>query len=160
MTDTRPPAPGDDMRALLTAGGRFTGRLNVQAAVHLLTFTDLPAWPGFRDLVHVEQVDDQATEETYDAAFVNWAELAGMKSAHISGSTRRLLELAASMAIGEPVNLRESLSGFGHAGKRRIMEAVAIATDAAEFCTLTWGTPEEFTAAASALRAETQGGPR
>ncbi|MFI7608880.1 hypothetical protein ACIBTV_27720 [Micromonospora sp. NPDC049366] len=162
MTETTETGqtPGDAMRALLTAGARYTGRLNVQAAVYLLTFTDLPDWRGFRDLVHTERVDDQARDETYDAAFVpDWSALLDAKAAQIRGSGRRLLELAVSMAVGVPVNLREALAGFGHVGKRRVVEAVAIATGVEEFYALTF-TPTPALGSLLDFHRQMQGGGR
>lgn len=130
---------GDEMRALLVAGAKYSGYLGKQAAVHLLTFTDLPDWRGFRALVDVELgVHDRVRDETYDAAFVRWGGLIDQtRPAHISGGGRRLLDLAVSMASGAPVDLRDALAGAGHAHARRIIEAVAIATGGDEFYTVT-----------------------
>lgn len=156
---TPPAAPGDDMRALLVAGARFTGRLTVQGAVHLLTFTDVPAWLGFPSLVHIERVDDVACGETYDAAFVpSWPTLLeDTRAAHVSGSAHRLLALAVSLAVGTPVDLRENLTGFGHVTARRVLEAVAIATGAADFWTVT---PTAAAIDLARLHAELAGGAR
>lgn len=157
--EPNPAGPGDEMRALLVAGGRYTGRLSVQGAVHLLTFTDVPAWRGFPALVHIERVDDTARGETYDAAFVpSWPTLLeDTRAAHVSGSARRLLALAVSMAVGAPVDLRENLTEFGHATTRRVLEAVAIATGADEFYTLI---PTPKLAEVEAFHRQMQGGHR
>ncbi|WP_431935843.1 hypothetical protein [Micromonospora sp. RP3T] len=174
MTETTPPstppaAPGDEMRAMLTAGAQRDGALNRRGAVHLLTFTSIPAWRGFPALVDVLTVPvmvDAGSDGPWhldgadmQVAFVrNWATLAeDIRAAHLSASARRLLTLAVSMATGGPVDLRENLASLGHAHARRVLEAVAIATGADEFYTLT-ATPALFEL--EARRAELAGGTR
>lgn len=133
--------PGDEMRAMLTAGAEHQGYLNIRAAVHLLTFTDLPAWRGFPRLVDIERVACRDGQRRTVALLYDWAGLPlDTRAAQISGAGRRLLALAVALAAGGDVDLRDSLSGLGHAHARRVMEAVAIATGADEFYTLT-GTP-------------------
>jgi hypothetical protein len=43
---TQQPTPAE-LRELLLAGGRANGTLNDQAAMHLLTFTEVPDAPRF-----------------------------------------------------------------------------------------------------------------
>lgn len=154
-----PPSPytGEEMRALLVAGGEQVGRLNIRGAVHLLTFTDLPDWRGFHVLVDIERVLNRDHERTTVALVRDWTALPNVRAAQISGSGRRLLALAVSMAAGAPVSLREELSGFGHAHARRVMEAVAIATGADEFYAIT---PTPRLAELEAFHAQMQGGRR
>lgn len=130
---------GDELRDLLVAGARYRGELNIQAATHLLTFTALPDWRGFPALIEViPDANDRVRNETYDVAIVPyWPALLDARAAQISSSGRRLLLLAASMATSAPVDLRENLAEFGHAHARRVIEAVAIATGAADFYTVT-----------------------
>jgi hypothetical protein len=133
------------MRALLVAGADYAGYLNRRGAVHLLTFTDLPGWKGFPHLVDVERVHDRHIHDWRNVAFVkNWSTLvADTRAARISDSGRRLLDLAVSMAAGVPVDLADALTGFGHAHRRRVVEAMHIATGSDEFYTLTFTpTPE------------------
>lgn len=155
-----PPSPytGDEMRALLAAGAEHAGYLNIRAAVHLLTFTGLPDWRGFHALVDIERVHDRNHEKTTVARVSDWAGLLlDTRAAQISGSGRRLLALAAALAAGGPVDLRDSLSCLGHAHARRVLEAVAIATGADEFYTMT-GTPK--LAELEAFHAQMQGDAR
>ncbi|MEU7591411.1 hypothetical protein AB0A95_34610 [Micromonospora sp. NPDC049230] len=149
---------GDELRTLLTAGAKYTGSLSIQGATHLLIFTDVPDRLGFRALVEVELgLYDRIHKETYDVAIVRWAGLLdAARSWRIGGAGQRLLDLAVSMAAGRPVDLREALPGLGHAHARRVVEAVAIATEADEFYTLT---PRTKLAELHALHAEMQGAP-
>lgn len=151
---------GDELRALLVAGAQYNGYQGVQGAVHLLTYTTLPDWRGFPALVDVELgLYDKIRRETYDVAFVPWARLLdATRAAHISSTVRRLLDLAVSMAAGVPVDLREALPSLGHAHARRVVEAVAMATDVTEFYTLGFA-PTPKLAEREAFHAEMQGAP-
>ena len=127
----------DEMRALLAAGARLEDRPSAAAAVHLLTFTDLPGRRDFARHVHIENVT-HAGGGTVLAAWVrDWDRLLGDGSVYVSGGPRRLLEVAASYATGRPVDLREASSGLGTAHAGRVIEAAVIGTGMAEYYTIT-----------------------
>jgi hypothetical protein len=127
----------DELTQMLVAGAQALGRTNVQAAVHLLTFTSLPHRRAFAELVEVENVDWQ--DGPVLAAFVkNWKVLPGSAAAdRLGGGDQRLLALAVSLAGGEPVDLSTNLSVGGYAHARRVIEAVAIATGYGEHYEIT-----------------------
>jgi hypothetical protein len=128
----------EQMQQLLIAGAKHNGRYTVRAAIHLLTYTELPQHRGFGQLVKVQQIRSHEGQ-LVSAAFVrDWTALPTAPTArYLGGGDHRLLALAISMATGEPVDLYQNLSGFGHAHMRRVTEAVAIATGGAEFYTVT-----------------------
>jgi hypothetical protein len=128
----------EQMERMLIAGGRYNGVTNYQAAMHLLTYTELPHRQGFDDLVDIEEVR-QLDGEKDTAAFVNdWAKLRKSRAAqYAGGGDNRLLALAEGLATRKPVNLVENTGGFGHAHGRRVAEAFLIATGAAEFYAVT-----------------------
>jgi len=137
---------------LLTAGATAIGRPNVQAAVHLLTFTSLPHRRDFPSLIVFEYVDTDGVSAP--AAFVrDWKALPASRAADRIGSgDARMLALAVGLATGEPVDLRENVAVGGHAHARRVIEAIAIATGYGEMFTVT-PTPklDELLAARDAL---------
>jgi hypothetical protein len=127
----------EQMQQLLIAGGKHNGRHTVQAAIHLLTYTELPQHRGFGELVKVQEIRDHEGQPVTAAFVRDWKALPNAPTAHyLGGGDHRLLALAISMATGEPVDLYQNLSGFGHAHMRRVIEAVAIATGGAEFYTV------------------------
>ena len=67
----------------------------------------------------------------------DWQALLNDGSVYLSGWPRRLLEVAASYATGQPVNLRQASSGLGSAHAGRLIEAVVIGTGMAEYYTVT-----------------------
>jgi hypothetical protein len=117
---------GDELRAMLTAGAAGASP-TLQAAVHLLTFTDVPDRPAFANLVDVDDISAGTTPAL--GAFVrDWAGLpSSAAAARLSGGPARLLALAISLATGQPVDLRENIAPGGHAHIRRVLEAVIIA---------------------------------
>lgn len=125
----------EEMSVMLVAGGRASGLLNVQAAVHLLTFTELVGCRDFQDAVEVSSVrllepDGTRSATPATAAFVvDWRGLCDLSSAaRMGGGANRLLELAVSWAVGRPVDLRDCASNvLGSAHSRRLIEAVRIA---------------------------------
>ena len=127
----------EQLQELLGAGGRVDGRPTKQAAIHLLTYTELVRHRGFAGLLDIEDVDLRG--EIVTAAFVrDWKALPTSPTAHyMGGGDHRLLALAVSLATGEPVDLAENLVGFGFAHARRAIEAVAIATGAAHLYEVT-----------------------
>jgi hypothetical protein len=122
----------DEMSQMLVAGAKATGRTNVQAAVHLLTFTALPHRQAFAELVEVEDVG--WADGPVLAAFVkDWKVLPGSKAAdRLGGGDQRLLALAVSLAGAESVDLSVNLAVGGYAYARRVIEAMAIATGYSE----------------------------
>ena len=126
------PYTVEAMRQLLVAGAQYTGTYTIQAAVHLLTFTELPHHRGFDRLVEVEEVGT-TDGRMMPAAFVrDWKRLPKAPTAHYMGSAdHRLLALAVSLAAGQPVDLRDKVVGLGSAHARRVVEAFAIAAGVA-----------------------------
>lgn len=117
----------EQMNEMLLAGARLTGTHTARAAAHLLTFTDLPGRASFAELVDVVDERDLDGNQVTAAFVADWTALPA-KAGYLTGGDARLLAIAASLAAGEPVDLRENLPGFGHAHARRVIEAVIIAT--------------------------------
>jgi len=136
---------GDELREMLVVGAGICGPSTLQAAVHLLTFTELPARRGFAELLEFEDADGPATPaEVADrrlglAAFVtDWTALPSSPVAHRLGSgDARLLALAVSLAENQPVDLRTNITVGGHVHARRVIEAMAIATGYGEHYQIT-----------------------
>lgn len=157
----------EEMIALLQVGAQISGTLTTRAAVHLLTYTELPGRADFAQYVEVvvENVPPPgqlfAQGEDVVAAFVtSWKALGTDPAIYRTGTDRRLLALAASLGAGVeavPVNLREELPGLSRTAAVRVMEAVAIAAGVDEFYTVT-ATPKlaETLAAHDALFAGDQ----
>lgn len=122
---------------MLTAGAAAIGRTTVRAAVHLLTFTELPHRRDFPSLIVFEYVDEG--ELRVPAAFVrDWAALPDSRAAdRIGGGDQRMLALAVSLATGGPVDLAANVGVGGHAHARRVIEAIAIATGYGEMYAVT-----------------------
>lgn len=121
----------EEMTALLTSGACWIGDRSVQAAVHLLTFTELVGGADLANLVDIDEVTDRNHGRVL-AAFVsgdNWRKLAtGEQLLYRTGRDTRLLALAVSLAFGEPVELSTALAGLDSAHAGRVVEAVRIAT--------------------------------
>jgi hypothetical protein len=128
----------DELAQMLVAGAQAIGRTNVQAAIHLLTFTSLPHRHAFPELLDVFPALDVEDVDGRDgpalAAYVkDWKALPGSAAAdRLGGGDQRLLALAVSLAVGEPVDLSANLSVGGYAHARRVIEAMAIATGYSE----------------------------
>jgi hypothetical protein len=122
----------EELIAMLVAGAEADGRPTQRAAVHLLTFTELPRWRSFQDSLVIE--GSQAYVHIWSALPLSDA------GSRLSSAGNRLLALAVSLAGGGPVGLRDNVTGLGHAHARRVVEAFLIATGGEEFYALT-GTP-------------------
>ncbi len=132
MTEHNP----EQMNEMLLAGARLTGTLTARAAVHLLTFTELPGRASFAELVDVVDERDRDGNQVTAAYVTDWAALPA-KAGYLTGGDARLLALAVSLAAGDPVDLRENLPGLGTAYAHRVIEAVVIATGYDELYTIT-----------------------
>ncbi|WP_280345751.1 hypothetical protein [Nocardia neocaledoniensis] len=123
----------DQLRTMLETGAAAADSPFQRAAIHLLTYTDLP---GRADLApYVDIVDVDIDGRSVPAAWIrDWHRLGRLEGlGHLHGGAERLVRLAASMAHGEPVDLSATLSGLGHAHARRVLEAVAICAGVDEF---------------------------
>ena len=120
----------DALRALIRAGAWIDRPAGIKAAVHLLTFTELPDRPGFAELVEVVQLPGYDDGQDVQVAVIrDWAVLLALPAVdRLSDDDRRLLALAGSLAAGRPVDLAANVavSSDGHA--LRIIEAMVIAT--------------------------------
>lgn len=134
MSDTYSP---EQLVDLLVEGARLDGRPTTQAAVHLLTYTAFVHQLDASDLVEFDNDDDPDAPVT--AAFVrDWPKAESIAIARRwGGAGERLTGLAASLATGEPVDLRNTLPGLGSAHARRVIEAVVIATGTAHLYEIT-----------------------
>jgi hypothetical protein len=139
MTEIQPAYSADQLRQLLVAGAAFNCGPPEQAAVHLLTFTELPARHRFAELVEVSTYEHWDDGTPIQGAWVrDWPALPDSPAAaHLPGGHQRLLALADSLASNQPVNLRDNVGVDGHAHARRVIEAFAIATGHAEMFTIT-----------------------
>lgn len=136
----------DQMAAALTVAARASGSQLQQAAVHLLTFTELPGRTDFAAHVDLDFVEIQGDESDGSpdeslllARVRDWAVLLLDRRMYLTGGGRRLLELAGSLATGRPVDLSSQLTDLGHAHGRRVVEAVIIASGLSGFYHLTEG---------------------
>ena len=141
---TNPTYSPDELTQMLAAGAEILDRTNVQAAIHLLTFTSLPHRPAFPALLDVlpalpDDEDIDAPDGPGLAAYVRDGKSlpASPAAARLSGSDRQLLALAVSLAVGEPVDLAANLGVGGYAHARRVIEAIAIATGYGEHYQIT-----------------------
>jgi hypothetical protein len=138
MTEIKPAEQytAEQMSALLTVGAELAGTDTMRAAVHLLTFTALPGRRDFARLVEVAEVTDRSGAEVPAAFVADWAALVDGRFVQLGGGPTRLLALAASLAAGLPVDLREHTPGLGSAHARRAVEAVLIATGMQPYLTI------------------------
>jgi hypothetical protein len=135
----RPPADysAGELADLLTTGARLAGTHSAAAAAHLLTFTELPGRRTFARHVEVDVVYNHLTGENVLGAWVkDWEALLADEEIYLTGSNRRMLQIAASYATGHPVDLAENGNGLGTAHAKRLIEAVIIGAGMAEFYTI------------------------
>jgi hypothetical protein len=120
----------DDLRTLIRAGAWIDCADTKKAAVHLLTFTELPEQPGFAELVEVVQIPEYDDGQDIQVAVIrDWPALLALPAvAQLSDDDRRLLALAGSLISGQPVDLATNVAVSGHGHAVRIMEAMVIAT--------------------------------
>ena len=126
----------EEMTALLSEWARVVGSHSMHAAIHLLTYTELP---GRRDFArHVDIETGYAADETEPLIAVvrDWDKLLTSNTVRFTGGDLRMAEIAASYAAGRPVDLREHGNGLGTAHARRLVEAVAIGAGMGEFLTI------------------------
>lgn len=123
---------------LLTAGATVVGELTMQAAIHLVTFTELPRLAAFTRHVDVQDVLD-IDRNPVTAAFVrDWrALLRDEEFTRMGGGDHRLLTLAVSLAAGEEISLRQQAIGLGTAHAKRVLEALAISLGVDRFYAIT-----------------------
>jgi hypothetical protein len=126
----------EEMTHLLNEWARVIGSDGMYAAMHLLTYTELP---GRRDFAkHVDITTGYAADESEPLIAVvrDWNALLTDNTVYLTGGDARLIEIAASYAHGRPVNLREHGNGLGTAYARRLVEAVAIGAGMADYLTI------------------------
>jgi hypothetical protein len=127
----------EEMTALLNEWARVVGSWSMYAAMHLLTYTELP---GRRDFArHIDIETGYAADETEPLIAVvrDWDKLLNSGTVYLTGGDARMTEIAASYATGRPVSLRENGHGLGTAHARRLVEAVAIGAGMGEYLTIT-----------------------
>jgi len=104
----------DQLNRLLVTGVAHSRLCTMRAAVHLLTYTALcRATPA--------STSSSSSSTLRDAPTVRY----------LGAADQCLLALAVSLTTGQPVDLRQNLIGFPGPYARRVIEAVAIATDSA-----------------------------
>jgi hypothetical protein len=120
----------DALRTLIRAGAWIDHRTDMKAAVHLLTFTELPDAPGFAELVEVVQIPEYDDGQDIQVAIIrDWAALLALPAVgQLSDDDRRLLALAGSLAGGQPVDLAAAVAVSSHGHALRIIESMVIAT--------------------------------
>jgi hypothetical protein len=126
----------EEMTNLLSEWARVVGSHSMNAAMHLLTYTELPGRKDFAK--HVDITIGYAADETEPLIAVvrDWDKLLTSDTVYFTGGDLRMVEIAASYATGRPVDLREHGNGLGSAHARRLVEAVAIGAGMAEFLTI------------------------
>lgn len=126
----------EEMTELLNTAARVIDSGSMYAAMHLLTYTELP---GRRDFAaHVEITRGHAFDGSTPLIAVvrDWDALLNSHTVYFTGGDARMVEIAASYATGRPVNLREHANGLGTAHARRLVEAVAIGAGMGEYLTI------------------------
>ncbi len=92
----------EEMTALLNEWARVVGSWSMYAAIHLLTYTELP---GRRDFArHVEITTGYAADESEPLIAVvrDWEQLLTSGTVYLTGGDARMIEIAASYAAGRP----------------------------------------------------------
>lgn len=122
----------DEVITMLRHGAESDGQPAIQAAVHLLTLTEVPGRPELAR--HVRAGTGTVDGKPAGMAWVkHWGRLADDRAFRsLAGQDARLLHLAASYGAGRPVSLREDAAGFGRVQARRVAEAALIAAGADE----------------------------
>ncbi|MCL2581001.1 MAG: hypothetical protein FWE35_00925 [Streptosporangiales bacterium] len=134
----RPPETytAEEMTALLGEWACVVGSYGMYAAVHLLTYTELPGRRDFARHVDIETGYAADGSEPLVAAVRDWDKLLNSGTVYLTGGDQRLVEIAASYASGRPVDLRQAGNGLGTAHARRLVEAVAIGAGMEEYLTI------------------------
>src|SRR6266702_5649842 len=126
----------EEMTSLLSEWARVVGSCSMYAAMHLLTYTELPGRKDFAKHVDIETGYAADETEPLIAVVRDWDKLLTGNTVRFTGGDLRMTEVAASYAAGRPVDLREHGNGLGTAHARRLVEAVAIGTGMAEYLTI------------------------
>lgn len=127
MTTDLQTVGNHDLAAALRA--QAAGYLTHEAAVQLLEVGDWLLRMDLRKFIDYSDDPDETGGEPL--ARVRWAEVvAALDSGELyaSGAAGRVLRIAASLAGGVPVDLRDALSGLGSAHAAAVVRAVAHAT--------------------------------
>jgi hypothetical protein len=120
---------GDRLRGLLHTDIATGAPVTRRAAVHLLTFTELPDRPGFGELVAILDLEWDQGDIVRMGQVSDWAALLDFAAtAGLSDDDQRLVTLAVSLASGQPVDLAANVAVSGPTHARRVIEAIAIAT--------------------------------
>jgi hypothetical protein len=126
----------DEITDLLNAAARIDGRHSMKAAVHLLTYTELPGRSDFARHVDI-RVGHTSDGASLTGAWVrDWDALLADTEVYLTGAEDRMLQVAASYAVGRPVDLQSHANGLGTAHAKRLIEAVVIGAGVAECFTL------------------------
>ena len=119
---TCPGGPEPAIADALRAGA--DGIYPLEAACDLLLNT---LWPHRNDFTRFIHTGTSITDGTTELAHIDWpAAIAARDTGHLpcSGSENRILRLAASIAAGVPVDLREALSGLDQTNTNLVVRAV------------------------------------
>jgi hypothetical protein len=120
---------GDQLRIMFRTDVATGAPVTRRAAVHLLTFTELPDRPGFGELVEILDLEWDQGDIVRMGQVSDWPALLDFAAtAGVSDSDRRMVTLAVSLASGQPVDLAANVAVGGPAHARRVIEAIAIAT--------------------------------
>ena len=126
----------EEMTALLNEWARVAGSHSMYAAMHLLTYTELPGRKDFAKHIDITTGYAADKSEPLIAVVRDWDKLLNSGTVYLTGGDARMVEIAASYAAGRPVDLREHGNGLGTAHARRLVEAVAIGAGMGEFLTI------------------------
>jgi hypothetical protein len=120
---------GDEVRIMFRTDIATGATVTRRAAVHLLTFTELPDRPGFGELVRILDLEWDQGDIVRMGQVSDWPALLDFAAAAgISDDDRRMVTLAVSLASGQSIDLAANVAVSGPAHARRIIEAIAIAT--------------------------------
>ncbi|MEU8658727.1 hypothetical protein [Actinoplanes philippinensis] len=146
----RPPRPttaagfgGDEIRDVLITDV-FTGASRGRAAaVCLLIFTAVPDRPGFGELVGIMDLPWDMGDIVRMGQVGDWAAVAEFAAAaDVPERDRKLIALAARLAVGEPVG-PEAAAGFAGdpEAAQRVADALDAATGRREYRKINWHRP-------------------
>lgn len=120
------------MTELLNATARVLDSDSMRAAMHLLTYTELPGRKDFAAHVDIKRGPAVDGSTPVLAVVRDWDALLDDDTVYGTGADARLIVIAASYVTGRPIDLNTLARGLGTAHARRVVEAVAIGAGVGE----------------------------
>ena len=136
MTENAVDLMGHEVERRLMRGAEVCGDPAQAAAVHLLVFIELTGRRVFARHLQLDAYEGEDGTREPIARVRDWQVLATDEGISMHPSSRRLLQMAASLAAHIPVDLGGIVAVDGHGYIRRIVEAMLIAASGDQFYTL------------------------